>query len=260
MRDYYLFTATLRDLMRPKRVLSAILLIIIPSIIALMLRAGWLHIPFDPSSAYNSLEPLIVFGFSLVILSVIFGTGVVSQDIEQKTVVYMLTRSIPRWRILMVRFFAVMVVVIVPIWLTTAALALCTYGIDGLSEQSVRRDLLILPIGALAYGGLFLLVATILNRSLMWGLLFAFGWESWVPNMSGNFQYFSIMSYLRVLSKHPLAKSETVDVSQLFSMLNPQEITSSLAWHVLIPLIVCSLLLATLVFSLREYVPRDDTA
>jgi len=259
MRDYYLFITALRDLTRPKRLLATALLVAIPLVIAIVWLTGRLGVAFESAIVYNTIEPGIVFGFVLVITSVIFGTGVVSQEIEQKTIVYLLTRPIPRWRLLLVRFAAVMVAVIVPLWFATIALGLIAYGPSEIAHSPVGRDLLILPVGALAYSGLFLLVATIINRPLMWGLLFAFGWESWVPNLGGSFKYVSIMSYLRTLSDHPETKSQSMDLTNILASLNPVTITTTQAWMVLIPLIAISLSAALLIFSHREYVPRDDS-
>ena len=74
---------------------------------------------------------------------------------------------------------------------------------DVLREARLLRDLAILPIGALAYGSLFVFLATFIRWALLLGLLFAFGWESWVPSLPGDFARISLMAYLRALAPHP---------------------------------------------------------
>ena len=99
MIDFYLFKTALRDLTRPKRLIAALILISIPTALAMLLK--WrltVRGEFYPQAVYNTFAPFIVFGFIVVILSVIFATGVVSQEVEQKTIVYLLTRPVPRWR------------------------------------------------------------------------------------------------------------------------------------------------------------------
>src|SRR5262249_55322354 len=98
------------------------------------------------------------------------------------------------------------------------------------SSISIPRDIGILSVGALAYGALFLLLATIMSKPLMTGLVFAFGWETWVPNMPGRFQYVSIMSYLRTLAPHPQPPAETVDLIQFLSGMNHEVIATRTAW------------------------------
>jgi ABC-2 type transport system permease protein len=258
MIDLYLFRATLRDLLRAKRLLMALLLAAMPAGIALIWRATASARTFDPVAVYNTISAGLVFGFILVLLTAVFGTGVISQEVEQKTIVYLLTRPVPRWRILLAKFLAALLVILLTAWLAATALTIAAYGLKGLSAHVYRRDLLILPVGGLAYGAVFLLLATVLQRPLLWGLLFTFGWETWVPNLPGSFKKASLMSYLRVLSPHPAPESEMVDLSELLSLLNPVKIPNRLAWEVLAIVAVVALTGALILFSKREYVPRDD--
>ncbi len=53
---------------------------------------------------------------------------------------------------------------------------------------------------------------------LLLGLLFAFGWEWWVPNIPGDFAKLSLMAYIRVLAPHPQPLSQMRDLERLFSI------------------------------------------
>ena len=53
----------------------------------------------------------------------IFGTGVVSREVEQKTIVYLLTRPVARWRILLMRYLAAVTAITLTVWLATGLLA-----------------------------------------------------------------------------------------------------------------------------------------
>jgi ABC-2 type transport system permease protein len=256
--DLLLFRTTLREQMRIGRLLTTGLLVALPPMLAFV----W-HLvrrrDFDPTVAYNTLSGGIVFGFTLVILAVIFSTGAVSQDLERQTIVYLLTRPVPRWRILLAKFAASLVFIIATVWLSSAALALVAYGPARLSEARLLRDLAILPIGALAYGSLFLFLATFIRWALLLGLLFAFGWESWVPSLPGDFSKVSLMAYLRVLAPHPQPKSLSGgELQDVLASLNPQSISHALAWVVLSCVTFAALAGAIVVFSEREYAPRED--
>jgi hypothetical protein len=144
------------------------------------------------------------------------------------------------------------------VWLASILTAVCAYGAGGLGASRLGRDLLILPVGAMAYGGLFLLLATLFNRPLMYGLLFAFGWESWVPNLPGYFSRVSLMSYLRTLAPHPEPGAETVALAQAASTADVSVISTPMAWTALLGFSLIALTLALTAFSTREYVPRDD--
>jgi ABC-type transport system involved in multi-copper enzyme maturation permease subunit len=384
MSDFYLFRSALRDLTRPKRIIVALVLIALPTLLAMLFRFGMSAEEYSGEAVYNTLESGVVFGFLLVILSVVFGTGVLAQEIEQKTIVYLLTRPVPRWRIMLMKFLGAAVSIIVTVWLSSLMLAVVAFGPTGITKESTAsvvattditdlqglytklkegkdslssylqsqlsnsnflmsqdklpadqlenlrkpltddlnavarseeplydqerfagvnlsektraiivknptgrerahlnrlllqeaypneiaplqtplklllKDLAILPVGALAYGAVFLLLATLLNRPLMYGLIFAFGWESWVPTMPGNFQKVSLMSYLRVLAPHPQLDTDTASLSSLLSAFNPSTITATLAWQVLLGVIVVAVAMALFIFSKNEYAPRED--
>jgi len=126
--DFYLFRNALKDLLLAKKLLTGGLIIILPSLIAIIgqhfLQAG----RFTPEIAYNRLAEVLIFGITLILVAVVFFTGILSQEIEQKTIVYLLTRPIPRWRILLMKFLAAFLVTTVILWLSLLLLALVTYG------------------------------------------------------------------------------------------------------------------------------------
>jgi ABC-2 type transport system permease protein len=258
MSDYLLFRGALRDLIRPRRLLAAAPLVVLPAVLALLWRGMARAGSYQPEVVYNTLAGGLIFGFTLVILAVLFGTGVVSQEVEQRTIVYLLTRPVPRARILLAKFLGAFTGITVTVWLSTLLLALIVFGPAELGRASVRRDLLVLAVGGLAYGSLFLLSATCLNRPLIYGLFFAFGWESWIPLLPGAFQKISIMTYLRVLAPHPTPADTQGGLVDFLSRLSPTTIAPATAGWVLPVVILVALGAALFVFSEREYAPRDD--
>jgi ABC-2 type transport system permease protein len=260
MGDFFVFRTALRDAIRPKRLSIAVLLVLLPGVIGLLWRLFSPADRFDASEVYNTLAAQLIFGFTLTILAVIYGTGVLSQEIEGRTIVYLLTRPMPRWRILLAKFAGAWVAITVTVVLAETLLALAVFG--GRPDWArLGVDLRILPLGALTYGALFLLLATFLNRPLMVGLLFAFGWESWVPSLPGGFSRLSIMSYLRVLAPHLKETADAQEGGGLGNLLlasTPAEIPVRDAW-IAVPLVaIAALGLALYLFSVREYVPRED--
>lgn len=266
MTDLLLMRSALREALRPRRLLIALLLVALPPLVGLMWRLLSQPADFVPDDVYDSLVTGIVFSFTLTILSVVYGTGVVSQEIEQRTIVYLLTRPLPRWRILLAKFAVSLVVVAGVTMLSTLLTALAVYGPAKFAEAGVLPDLKALAIGAVAYGSLFLLLGAALPRPLTYGLLFVFGWETWVPVLPGSFARISVMSYLRSLA----AREVTPDPSQAVPTDNsnflmsfasaPQvEIGMRVAWITLLAVSFVALLTAMIVFSNREYVPRDDS-
>src|SRR5258708_16965542 len=119
MGAVWLFRGAPRARTRPKRIIVALVLIALPTLLAMLFRLGMSAEEYSGEAVYNTLESGVVFGFLLVILSVVFGTGVLAQEIEQKTIVYLLTRPVPRWRIMLMKFLGAVTSIIVTIWLAS---------------------------------------------------------------------------------------------------------------------------------------------
>jgi len=129
MSDVFLLRSTLKDLFRVKKLIPIGMLVLLPALIALIWRSLVSDHSYNAGDVYNHLSELLVFGFLLVILACVFGTGVISQEVEQKTIVYLLTRPVPRWRILAMKFVATFLATSLAAWLASLLLALAAYAI-----------------------------------------------------------------------------------------------------------------------------------
>lgn len=258
MTDVFLFRNAIRDLLRPKRLVPAVLLFLLPAAAALVVKAASKY-TVDAGHLYDSLALNAALGFSLVILSVVFATGVIAQEQEQKTIVYLLTRPLPRWRILMAKYAAAVCAIVATVWGSLVLLEMVTVGPRQLLHSGLGTDLKVVILGALAYGGLFLLLATFARAALIIGLLFGFGWETLVPQFPGMFKMVSLMSYVRGLSPHKPVEHDSMEIREaLGSFLATNPITPTLSWIVLVATAVLCTFLAVVLFSTREYVPRED--
>jgi ABC-2 type transport system permease protein len=261
MSDLFLLRSTLRNLLRAKQLIAAAVLVLTPCLLALAWRAIAPTRSFQAGETYDRLSEAFIFGFLTVISTCVFATQMISQEVEQKTIVYLLTRPVPRWRILLAKFVATVVVTTAAAWLASLALALAAYGGHGWGASRLGRDLLISPVACLSYSALFLLLATLSNRPLLLGLLYAFGVETWLPALPGDFKRLSLLAYLRVLAPHTATSAAAVtgggDLLGVPAAAG-DGITPLLAWGVVLAVTIISLLVACLLFSSREYVPRED--
>ncbi len=400
MSDIYLLRSALRDLFRIKKLITAACLVGFPMAIALLMRVGNREDTFNAVEAYNGIASNMIFQFIVVILALVFCTSIITQEVEQKTIVYLLTRPVPRWRILLMKFIGAITVTTITAWLACVLLSLAcfsgsksydsyvirldqikdsqafmtafkntpdpfllaiykrfggqqtekrrrrlvfnnsdaaattleaydisrqptntelavvvssvnrilrrddllsdTEALSALEDRSpalqqqvkakptgverslVERnylqellpdvletpkpivnpfshDILIIPVAVLAYGALFLLLATFLSKPLITGLMFSFGWETWVPQMPGNFQKLSLMSYVKVLAPHQMPSQGSGNVGALVADTSAAVITSHQAWVTLAAFTIIALAAAIVLFTRREYVPREDT-
>lgn len=255
MSDLYLFRITLRDLVRPGKLIAAALLVGVAVLVAAIVRANAGPGEFHPAASYNGISSILVFGYIVVILSLVYSTGLIGQEIEQKTIPYLLTRPMPRWRILLAKYLAAVVVTTVTVWLADIAVALTLFGPAKIGASHLWKDMLILPLGAMAYNGIFLLLSTLVSKGLLYGLGYAFI-EPLLPRIPGDWQKISLLTYLHALAPHLDAGDATMSAQAAVAV----EIAGWIAWTVVITVILGSVIASLVVFSTREYTPQEERA
>lgn len=248
-----IFSQALREYLRPKRVLPWLLL----AMLCLVLAAFWYKLDGGSSQAdrYASVSSMLVFRL-LALASAIFTTAIISQEVEQRTIVYLTTRPVPRWRLLLTRYVASVIAVSIIGAFAAVVTSIGAFGGGFLSNPLLGKDILALTVGALAYGALFLFVSLLFNRALIICALFAFGWESSVPSLPGDIYRVSIYSYLQAIAQHP--GSDQPNALSRLSGATGSAITVSSAFLLMGLMVVALLAVSSWWFTHFEYVPRED--
>jgi ABC-2 type transport system permease protein len=208
----------------------------------------------NASERYASISSILCFHI-LALASAIFTTAIVSQEVEGRTIVYLLTRPVPRWRLLLTRYAAsVLVVAILGVFMVCVT----SVGSSGTKAAGLlTHDIEAVLVGAAAYGALFLLVSLMLNRAMIYCLLFAFGWETSVPSMPGDLYHLSIYSYMQSIAQHPVTEN-TRGLMALAGGANVSTISVGAAYVTMAALVIGCLALGSWWFTHFEYVPRED--
>lgn len=210
-----------------------------------------------PDQIFSQIQLMLSYRV-LALSAAVFSTAVIAQEVEQRTIVYLLTRPIPRHWIVLARSLASALTVWILSAITATAVGIVAFGPSFLIKPAYVGDLLVFGVGALAYGALFVMFSLWFNRALIVCLMFAFGWETAVPNMPGDPSYMSIFSYLTSISAHPVRKGARGFMDILAGQVGGTEIGIATAWVVLLSLIGGLSLLAAWWFTRFEYVPRED--
>lgn len=248
----YIFSSTLKEMLSFRKLAGWLLVIIIVG----GLGYGWITLRQTQVSPLATFSGLMeIMGFRLVgLFAAVFSTTVIAAEVEQRTIVYLLTRPIPRWQLLVGRTLAAMVAV----GLLSSLLVLVIYAVStkGASNTSALiQDLGVVWLGGAANCALFVFFSLILNRSLIYCLLFTFGWEVFVPNMPGELFYASIYSHMKALSAYEVGSS--VDTGAIVNTA-AAPIQHPVAIAVLSGIAVVGLILSAFWFTQFEYVPRED--
>jgi ABC-2 type transport system permease protein len=254
----YVFQNALSEFLRPKRVFVWLLVgigLFLASSTYLYLGGGSAR-----DGAYATLSSLLLFRI-LPLASAIFSSGVLSQEVEQKTIVYLLTRPIPRPTLLAMRTLASALVVFIVTTFCALGLSIAVYGPRGLVHEYLMRDLVGIAVGSIAYGSLFVLISLLVNRAMIISLIFAFVWETTVPSMpgSGTIHYMSISTHLTAISQRPSAGGSGGNfLAAIANVLGTNELSPTVGWAAMIGLVAFCAILGAWWFSNNEYLPRED--
>jgi len=228
------------------------LLLALPVIFGLVLR---FYVPEDlPVTGFELYGIVVALFFVrnlLPLVALLFGSALISDAVDSKTLTYFLTRPISRLSIFLGEFLAYFVTVLtltLPcVVLTYLVLCVGTPQGTGFGAVDLVQDLGACALTLFTYGGVFALLGVSFKRPLVPGLLFLFVWEGFVANLPGDAPNYTLSAYARSLIRH---RPSEEGLAQLFSKFFP----AGESVLVLGVAGVASLALAIWIFSRREYV------
>jgi len=140
---------------------------------------------------------LVGLGLAVVlpVVALIVGTGVLGAEIDDGTVVHILTKPLPRWQIVLPKLA-------VAAGVSAATVALPLY-VAGVLADSVRLGLALAvaaALGALAYSALFLALSLVTRRPVLLGLVYVLIWEGLLGNFVSGTKVLSIQQYVIALA------------------------------------------------------------
>jgi ABC-type transport system involved in multi-copper enzyme maturation permease subunit len=193
--------------------------------------------------------------FIVPVLAVYYGTSLIADEVEDKTITYLFTRPIARGAVLAGKFLAYLVctvmVVLPSVMIVYFLIVPRGGGTIGGSFPELVKDLGLLALGLLAYGAVFAWVGARFKRPLVVGLVFVFGWEQAVLLIPGYLQRLTVLYYLQALVPHAIPGEGLTSLLQGFFRDYPS-FPASLA--ALITISAVFLVLAMRTVERREYV------
>jgi ABC-2 type transport system permease protein len=187
---------TSRSLLGRRR---ALLLMLLP--LVLLALSGLVRLLADPGEA-EEVVVLLLGGFGmgtlLPLLSLIAGTGSIGPEIDDGSIVYLLTKPLNRHSIVVTKFVVASAVVFVFGAVPTLLAGLVLTGSVG--------DLVVgYAVGAaaagIAYCALFVLLAVVTRNAVVIGLLYALVWESLVGQFVPGAQALSVQQWALALTE-----------------------------------------------------------
>ncbi len=219
-------------------------------------RAMLLDKDFLNDYAFLGFVRTVVFGyflsFLLPLFTLAYASGAMGAERESRTLIWLLTRPLPRWAIYLAKYLGTMPWCVGVCGVAFTALCLCG------GEFGRRALVLYWPAvlaGSLAFGSLFHLIGAVFRWPAVIGLVYVFFFELLVGALPGSLKQLSLSFYVRSLFYNETAaaisraKPENVDV------FAPTD--SGTAWVALLGASVAMTLLGMWLFGRLE--PKDGS-
>ena len=186
-----------------------------------------------------------------LLLALFYGSSLLGSELENKTLTYLLTRPISRWRLIAGKYLAIVLVLVPP---TLVSLCVSWFLLGRPGEDLLAGLLVGTAGGLLAYNAIFVLLGFIAPRramvlALVYGVVFEFVF-SFVPAMVNEL---TVTYYLRSFVVE-FVQIEMPDV--LARIVGGASMTKSLV--TLSAMVVGSLWLSSILAARREYVIADQ--
>jgi ABC-type transport system involved in multi-copper enzyme maturation permease subunit len=191
--------------------------------------------------------------FIVPVLGVFYGTSLIADEVEDKTITYLFTRPVPRSAVLAGKYLAYLLCTSLLVLLSVMLVFFLIVPLPeiGAGFVTLVTDLGLLALGLAVYGAVFALVGTVMKRPLVTGMIFAFGWEQIALVMPGYLRRFTVVYYLQGLVPHAIPQDGIVSLLASVFQDSPAALTC-LFW--LFAVLAVTLALAMRAVTRREYV------
>ncbi len=207
-----LIDVTLRGLLGRRRILLLILLVGLPVLIALLIRASG-----GRPDADRVLDTLVVRTV-MPIVALVLGTAAIGSEIEDGTAVFLMVKPIPRWKIALAKAVVaagMTVALVVPAVVLTGLLL----GSRADPFTSIVGFSVACLVGGSAYAIAFMTLSVFTSRALLLGLAYTLIWEGILSGLLEGTKFLSIRqatlglaAALGVNVRAPLAANVSVAV------------------------------------------------
>ena len=159
----------------------------------------------DHLSFASDLLNLLFLTFFLPIFALIYGASMIRNEIDDRSIVQVITSPMDR-RASFIGYFLALTIVLSLMIVITAIVGWSSYFIvAGISLDAVDLllpYLLVLVLGSVAYSSIFLTSGVILRQPIYLGLFYIFIWEGFVGSIPGAIADMTVRHQLQVIASH----------------------------------------------------------
>ncbi|HEV2429549.1 MAG TPA: hypothetical protein VGV64_06880 [Thermoplasmata archaeon] len=175
--------------------------LLFPLLVAGLASAHLAHL--DLPGTAETLFSSLFLPILLLLVTLVLGVGLFRTELEEDTLVYAMSRSVPRPALVVGKYAGLLgagLLLLVPSVVLSDALATGLGPGPNASTAPALSALLTMTVLAVAaYGALFLFLGLLTRQALVIGLLIGFIWETFVPLLPGPLKVVTVIYYLRTV-------------------------------------------------------------
>lgn len=232
---------TYDQIIRSKKTIFILIVAFIPVFFTSYYRMSVNIIFLSADQVLNRMASFFLL-FLSPFVALFYGTSLIADEVENKTITYLLTRPVKKYIITVGKFlayFLIAIIIVFPPTIITYIMLINDNRMPLVSSDIVYlliKQLGITALSIIVYGSIFNFFGTRLKHPIISGLLFAFGWEKIVLIVPGIVRNFSIVHY--IVSIFPNA----MDVNKEFVMMGMRQMLqvnlSSEAFSIIVLIVI----------------------
>ncbi|MCX4639489.1 ABC transporter permease [Streptomyces sp. RPA4-5] len=180
----------------------ALILFALPALLVLLSVAVRVLAGADDATAGGILGGFAL-GTMVPLIGVIAGTGAIGPEIDDGSVVYLLAKPVPRPTII---FTKLLVAIGVTVAFSALPVLLAGFLLNGNSQQMAVGYAVAAAVASVAYSALFLLFGTITRHAVVFGLVYALIWETFVGTLIPGAKTLSIQQWALAVGQKAAAE------------------------------------------------------
>lgn len=252
------FVHAIRDLIRRRRLVFIGFAGLLPLLLTMLWRNQGMEL-FTAPAFFSNLVGTLYLSILVYLVGLAFGVPTIHDEVEGRTITYLLTRPISRVAVYAGRLAAVQVLAAV---LLALSLVLCFLFIVAGNFGAINAEFLqqyfnhvwIVLLATMVFTGLFAVFGVLFQRPLVWGVAYAFAWEGVVSKVPGRMQTWTLEFHVRnVMMRDDDVQGSVIEFLRRLVVDNA-EVGPWTSVGILLVALVAFSIIGGVIFGRREYV------
>ena len=192
---------TWRQLFANRRLYLALAFALIPVAVTLLFK--WLVPEASgnaPTTFFTTIEKQVVVGTLLPLSALVFGTTAFGGEIDDGTLVYLLVKPVPRWRVVLSKYAVAVLctTLVVTVALFAPWFLMRSAAVPFAAPMAYFQGAM---VGVVLYTALFVMLGIMTRRSLVIGLFYVIAFEAVLSRSAPGVQALSIREFANAVAQ-----------------------------------------------------------